>query len=63
MRQPDIEIYLKDADGRYLGTMDAPGMPLAFVSPTVFAALTVRPETRETVLTLYELRARDGAGS
>ena len=56
-------VDILDADGRYLGTLDAPGMPLAFVSPTVFAALTIRPETRETVLTLYELRARDGTGN
>src|SRR5690606_19665547 len=56
-------VDILDADGRYLGTMDAPGMPVAFVSPTVFAALAIRPEPRGTGRPPYELRARDGAGS
>lgn len=52
-----VDIF--DVDGVYRGTMDAPGMPVAFVSPSRFVALTIRPQTGRTVLTLYELRARD----
>ncbi|MFW6201102.1 MAG: 6-bladed beta-propeller [Gemmatimonadota bacterium] len=49
-------------DGRYLGTFDASGMPLAFLSPSRYLSLTVRPETGETVLSIRELGAGLGGG-
>lgn len=49
-----------DADGRYLGTMPAPGMPVAFPSPSAFVALTLRAATGETALKLYALRSDGG---
>jgi sugar lactone lactonase YvrE len=44
-------------DGRYLGTVDLPGIPVAFPSPTTVVLLSYRPETELPVLTLYELHS------
>ncbi|MFW6079733.1 MAG: 6-bladed beta-propeller [Gemmatimonadota bacterium] len=58
---PD-RVDLLAPDGRYLGTFDSPGMPLAFLSPSRFVSLRVRPETGETILSIRELEVGVGGG-
>ncbi len=47
-------------DGRYLGTFDAPGLPVAFVSDSLFVALEVS-ELGQPLLGLYRLEAGPNA--
>ncbi len=46
-------------DGRYLGTFDAPGFPVAFLSDSRFVALEIT-DLGEPVLGLYRLEAERG---
>jgi DNA-binding beta-propeller fold protein YncE len=55
-------IDILDADGRYEGTMDAAVLPVVFVSRSRFVGLTLREETGETVLSLYDLQASESSG-
>ncbi|MYC99917.1 MAG: 6-bladed beta-propeller [Gammaproteobacteria bacterium] len=49
-----------DASGRYDGTFDAPGMPVAFVSDSTFVALR-SDEFGETTLSLQRARTSQGS--
>lgn len=49
-----------DASGRYEGTFEAPGVPVAFVSDSTFVALRLE-EFGETVLALHRLRRNEGS--
>jgi formylglycine-generating enzyme required for sulfatase activity len=49
------EIDLFDRDGAYLGTFDAPGIPVGFLSASRFVSLRLDPETGETVVSLHSL--------
>lgn len=49
-----------DASGRYEGTFEAPGVPVAFVSDSTFVALRLE-EFGETILTLQRVRMSHGS--
>jgi hypothetical protein len=51
------EVDVLDVDGRYLGSLGAVGMPVAFPSPSTFVSIE-RDEMQMTTLSLYELRPR-----
>lgn len=53
---PPIAVDVFDASGRLEGTLHAPGLPLAFLSPTRFIAMHVREATDEVILTLHDLQ-------
>ena len=53
-----VEVF--DASGRYEGTFDAPGMPVAFVSDSTFVALRT-DEFGETTLSLQRVRMSEGS--
>lgn len=48
-----------DASGRYGGTFDAPGVPIAFVSDSTFVALRLE-EFGEAILVLHRVRTNEG---
>lgn len=54
---PD-RVDILDSDGRYLGTFDAPGLPVAFLSASTFVALEVT-ELGQPALGLYRLGTDD----
>lgn len=56
--RPD-RVDLLARDGRYLGTFQAPGLPVAFPSDSVFVALEMT-DLGEPVLGLYRLESVDG---
>lgn len=56
---PPIAVDLFAPDGRFEGTLDAPGIPLAFLSATRFVSMGLREATGEMILTLHELREPD----
>lgn len=47
-----VPVDLFDAGGRYQGTVQAPGMPVAFLSPDRFVAVALNPRFGELSLTL-----------
>ena len=49
-----------DASGRYEGTFDAPGVPVAFVSDSTFVALRLE-DFGETILVLHRVRTKEGS--
>ncbi len=49
-----------DASGRYEGTFEAPGVPVAFVSDSTFVALRLE-EFGETILSLHLARMSEGS--
>lgn len=44
-----------DSDGRYLGTVEAAVLPVAFVSESRFVGVAIRQETGEVLLSLYDV--------
>lgn len=58
---PDrVDVF--DPDGRYAGTFDAPGFPVAFLSDSLFVALEIT-DLGEPVLGLYRLAPDAGHAS
>lgn len=51
------KVDLLDVDGRYLGSLDAVGIPVAFPSRSTFVSIE-RDEMQVVTLSLYELRPR-----
>ena len=51
-----VDIF--DSSGAYTGSFELPGVPVAFVSDSIFAGLRLE-ETGETIVSLYHLRDAD----
>ena len=56
------QIDILSADGEYQGSLNAPGLPVAFLSPSEFVALQVDGETGVVRLVLHRLSGAGASG-
>ncbi len=60
VRPGPVDVF--GADGAYRGTLEVPGMPVAFLAPDRFVALRIEEGTARPVPVLLELRASAAGG-